>query len=129
MKCDGRYSEDEYQALEMAKQELQKKVREAQDCMAHRAQQFVKEMAREQRLLDKLNRQLDCLYQRQSDMVARACSDLDALDAEDGHVPDEPEGLLSDIHGALTFDEEPQFADFLSISSPITSSFLVDTLN
>ncbi|KIW86590.1 uncharacterized protein Z519_12802 [Cladophialophora bantiana CBS 173.52] len=102
MKCDGQYSESEYQSIERKKSELRNKVQEAQARMAQRAQWYAGEMARlaqqqslellqEQSRLSQVERQLDKLTQAQSDMTVRACMVLDRLDEEEGYAPDEPE--------------------------------------
>ena len=104
MRCDGQFSEEEYDALERQKMVLQDKVKQARERLSQRAQWYAQEMARlaaqqvielqaEQKSLQFVQRQLDGLTRRQSDMVVRHSLVLDALDEEDGHEPDVPEPL------------------------------------
>jgi hypothetical protein len=126
-RCDGQYSEEEYQSIERKKSELQGKVREAQARMAQRAQWYAGEMARlaqqqslemlqEQSRLSQVERQLDGLSRNQSDMVVRACLVMDALDEEDGFEADVPEPSSSDAQpngGLFAYDDE-QLAELLA---------------
>ena len=90
MKCDGQYSEAEYQSLERKKLELRAKVVAAQVDMAQRAQEFASLMAQSQRNLEDMQRQIDNLTRGQSEMIVRAAAVMDALDTEEGFKPDKP---------------------------------------
>ena len=46
LRCDGQFSEDEYDLLDKKKQELQEKVRSSQRRVSDRAQWYAREMAR-----------------------------------------------------------------------------------
>ena len=127
MRCNGQFSENEYESLGRTKLELQEKVRSAQSRVSERAQWYTSEMAHlatqqaagmalEQRSLAFIQRQLDNLSRIQSDMVLRHSLVLDELDAEDDYEPDEVE-----ISGIPKDDALPSFG-----AQPYGESFAFD---
>ena len=126
MKCDGQYSEAEYQSLEKSKHDLRKKVEMAQMDMARYAAEFATNMAKSQKKLDNLQRRIDGLTQAQSDMVVRASAVLDALDAEDGFESDEPELSSGDVQpnvSPFAFDDA-QLEALMSLETSQDGLFL-----
>ena len=104
MKCDGQFSEDEYQSLQAQKEAPRNEVR----AKHVRLSELAHEILRAQKSLAGDELRIEGITRQQSDMVARYSWVLDALDAEDGYAPDEPEPSSSDAQpngGFVAFDD------------------------
>lgn len=121
MKCDGQFSEDEFDLLEKQKEKLRDRVRAQHEHLSDLALSIL----RTQKSIAALEKQLGSVTKRQSDMVLRHSEVLDALDAEEGYEPDvpEPSGTGGQPNALFAFDDA-QLEALMTFETNLDDQFL-----